>query len=80
MRQAGGTATLVAFVAAAFAALAPSGTARAEDLVKVAIGQRGNWDTAIPHVGEKAGIFKKHGLSLEPVSYTHLTLPTIYSV
>src|SRR5207237_1895847 len=36
-----------------------------EDHVKVAIGQRGNWDTAILHLGEKAGIFKKHGISLE---------------
>jgi NitT/TauT family transport system substrate-binding protein len=65
MRQAGGTATFVALLTAAFTALAPSGAARAEDLVKVAIGQRGNWDTAIPHLGEKAGIFKKHGLALE---------------
>lgn len=39
--------------------------ARADDLVKVAIGQRGNWDTAVPHLGEKAGIFKKHGIALE---------------
>src|SRR5262245_49033688 len=39
--------------------------AGAEDLVKLAIGQRGNWDTAVPHLGDKAGIFKKHGLALE---------------
>ena len=39
--------------------------ASAQDLVKMTIGQRGNWDTAIPHLGEKAGIFKKHGLTLE---------------
>ena len=39
--------------------------ATADDLVKVAIGQRGNWDTAVPHIGEKAGIFKKHGIALE---------------
>ena len=31
------------------------------------IGQRGNWDTAITHLGEKAGIFKKHGLQLEMI-------------
>ena len=30
--------------------------AQADDLVKVAIGQRGNWDTAVMHLGEKAGI------------------------
>ena len=43
--------------------------ARADDTLKLAIGQRGNWDTAISHVGEKAGIFKKHGIELE-MTYT----------
>jgi NitT/TauT family transport system substrate-binding protein len=42
----------------AFSAL--TGSAIADDLVKMTIGQRGNWDTAITHLGEKAGIFKKH--------------------
>jgi NitT/TauT family transport system substrate-binding protein len=41
--------------------------AAADDLVKMTIGQRGNWDTAITHLGEKAGIFKKHGIQLEMV-------------
>src|ERR1041384_5168438 len=39
--------------------------ASADDLVKVAIGQRGNWDTAVFHLGDKAGIFKKHGIAQE---------------
>jgi NitT/TauT family transport system substrate-binding protein len=39
----------------------------ADDLVKMTIGQRGNWDTSITHLGEKAGIFKKHGLQLEMI-------------
>src|SRR5215510_8265015 len=43
--------------------------AAAADTVKLAIGQRGNWDTAIPHLGDKAGIFKKHGIELE-MTYT----------
>jgi NitT/TauT family transport system substrate-binding protein len=43
------------------------GPASADDLVKLTIGQRGNWDTAIAHLGEKAGIFKKHGLQLEMI-------------
>ena len=43
--------------------------ASADDLVKMTVGQRGNWDTAIAHLGEKAGIFKKHGLELE-IIYT----------
>lgn len=41
----------------------------AQDKLKLAIGQRGNWDTAISHVGEAAGIFKKHGIELE-MTYT----------
>ena len=43
--------------------------AAADDTLKLAIGQRGNWDTAVPHLGVKAGIFKKHGLELE-LTYT----------
>src|SRR6202008_33751 len=39
--------------------------ASADDLVKVAIGQRGNWDTAVFHLGDKAGIFRKHGITQE---------------
>ena len=54
--------------AAAFAALTTS-QAAAQDTLKLAIGQRGNWDTAVSHVGEKAGIFKKHGIQLE-MTYT----------
>jgi NitT/TauT family transport system substrate-binding protein len=42
-------------------------SAFAEDQVKLTIGQRGNWDTAISHLGDKAGIFKKHGLALEMI-------------
>src|SRR5215210_4677967 len=43
--------------------------AAALDKLKLAIGQRGNWDTAISHLGDKAGIFKKHGIELE-MTYT----------
>jgi NitT/TauT family transport system substrate-binding protein len=39
--------------------------ARAEDTIKIAAGQRGNWDTTIAEVGQQAGIFKKQGLKLE---------------
>src|SRR3954447_9608079 len=46
-------------------ALATAGTAMAEDTLKLAIGQRGNWDTAVPELGTRAGIFKKNGLVLE---------------
>ncbi len=39
--------------------------AQAQDTLKVAAGQRGNWDTTIAEVGQRGGIFKKHGLTLE---------------
>jgi NitT/TauT family transport system substrate-binding protein len=45
-------------------------SASAEDTVKLAVGQRGNWDTSVSEIGQRAGIFKKHGLVLEMV-YTH---------
>ena len=39
--------------------------ALAEDTLKLAIGQRGNWENSPPELGQKAGIFKKHGIVLE---------------
>ncbi len=56
-------------MAAVMTALAWLGgtSALADDVVKMTIGQRGNWDTAITHLGDKAGIFKKHGLQLEMI-------------
>src|SRR6516225_9078886 len=48
--------------AALFAAASP---AAADDLLKLTIGQRGNWDTATAELGTKAGIFKKQGIDLE---------------
>src|SRR6266536_5928231 len=49
----------------AFALGAVLQTAQAQDALKLAAGQRGNWDTTIAEVGQRAGIFKKHGLTLE---------------
>jgi NitT/TauT family transport system substrate-binding protein len=51
-------------VVAAVLALA-SVAASAQDKLKLALGQRGNWDTAIAELGQQVGIFKKHGLELE---------------
>jgi NitT/TauT family transport system substrate-binding protein len=45
-----------------------SGQASAETL-KVAVGQRGNWDTAVAELGQRGGIFKKYGLDLD-ILYT----------
>jgi NitT/TauT family transport system substrate-binding protein len=64
---------------AAIAAIALASPAAADDMVKMTIGQRGNWDTAVPHLGEKAGIFKKHGLTLEMV-YTRGSGETVQPV
>lgn len=41
----------------------------AEDALKVAAGQRGNWDTSVCEIGQRAGIFKKHGIVLD-ILYT----------
>jgi NitT/TauT family transport system substrate-binding protein len=39
------------------------------DVLKATLGQRGNWDTAIIHLGTKAGIFAKHNIEVE-TTYT----------
>ena len=49
--------------------IAAAAPAAAADQLKMTVGQRGNWDTAVLHLGEKAGIFKKHDLELE-IIYT----------
>jgi NitT/TauT family transport system substrate-binding protein len=44
--------------------LAFSPSAHAEDLLRVAVAQRGQWDTAITELGERSGIFKKRGIAV----------------
>lgn len=61
--------TLLVAAALGTATLVQAPPALAQDKLKLAIGQRGNWDTAISHIGEKAGIFKKHGIELD-MTYT----------
>src|SRR6185312_8593318 len=58
------TAAITAAIAAVTLALVAS-PAAAQDKLKLALGQRGNWDTAVEPLGADAGIFKKHGLELE---------------
>jgi NitT/TauT family transport system substrate-binding protein len=41
----------------------------AAELVKVAVGQRGNWTSSVSDIGLRAGIFQKHGIDLE-IFYT----------
>jgi NitT/TauT family transport system substrate-binding protein len=43
--------------------------ALAEDQLKLAVGARGNWETAASELGQNAGFFKKRGLALE-ILYT----------
>ena len=62
------TTTTMALALAALIGAAQA--ASAEDTVKLAVGQRGNWDTSVSEIGQEAGIFKKHGLKLEMV-YTN---------
>src|SRR5215510_7419810 len=68
--------TLVGSAAASLTSLSP---ASAEDMFKLTIGQRGNWDTSIAHLGDQAGIFKKHGIELEIV-YTSGSVETLQPV
>ncbi len=46
-----------------------SENARAQDTLKVAVPQRGAWDAGLAELGQRGGIFKKHGLDLE-ILYT----------
>ena len=53
--------------------------ASADDTLKLAIGQRGNWENAAPELGQKAGIFKKHGVVME-LLYTQGAGETLQAV
>lgn len=44
-------------------------SAFATDVLKLAVGAPNNWDTCIPDVGQRAGIFEKHGVKLD-ILYT----------
>jgi NitT/TauT family transport system substrate-binding protein len=53
--------------------------AMSEDVLKVAIPQRGAWDAGLADLGERGGIFKKHGLKLE-ILYTQAGPESIQAV
>src|SRR5215468_10082983 len=44
--------------------------ASCDEILKVAAGAPNNWDSGIPDVGQRAGIFMKHGLILD-ILYTN---------
>jgi NitT/TauT family transport system substrate-binding protein len=39
--------------------------AAAQDVLKVAVPHKGAWESAVPELGQQAGIFRKHGLTLD---------------
>jgi NitT/TauT family transport system substrate-binding protein len=55
-------------LALALSALCPA-PASADDTLRLAVGQRGLWDTAVAELGQRGGIFKGHGLVLD-ILYT----------
>ena len=64
-------------ICAAAAGLA--GHALAEDKVRAAVGQRGNWDTLIISQGTEAGIFKREGVEVD-ITWTRGGAETLQAV
>ena len=56
---------LVTLVLSVLALMGAIGRAAADDTLKVAIPQKGAWDAGLVELGQRAGIFKKHGLVLD---------------
>jgi NitT/TauT family transport system substrate-binding protein len=54
-------------LAVALSLLTPA--AFADDAIKLAVGARGNWETAAAELGQNAGFFRKRGITLE-ILYT----------
>jgi NitT/TauT family transport system substrate-binding protein len=54
-----------AVAAAAFIAAGAGHFAHAQEKLRVSVPQRGLWDTGVSELGQRAGIFKKHGLELD---------------
>jgi ABC-type nitrate/sulfonate/bicarbonate transport system substrate-binding protein len=69
----------VVALAAALALVATPTPAAAEDTIKVALGQRGNWETAASELGQNAGLFRKRGVELE-LLYTNGSAETLQAV
>src|SRR5258708_15217702 len=68
------------YAVAVIAGIALASTvAGAEDTLKLAVGQRGNWDTSVSELGQRGGIFKRHGLALE-LLYTQGSAETLQAV
>jgi NitT/TauT family transport system substrate-binding protein len=61
---------LILAAAATLAALWAPAASHAEDTLKLAVPQKGFWDTSVADFGQRAGFFKKEGLNLD-ILYTH---------
>jgi NitT/TauT family transport system substrate-binding protein len=61
--------TILALTVCLALALGAARSAAAQDKLTVSVPQRGAWDTGISDLGQRAGIFKKHGLELD-ILYT----------
>jgi NitT/TauT family transport system substrate-binding protein len=59
------TTTLVVTTLAMTTLAVTTGTAEAAETLRLAVGAPGNWDTCIPAIGERAGIFRDHGIELQ---------------
>ena len=68
--------TLITLLAA-FASIC--GVVDAEETVRVSVPQRGAWDTGVTELGQRGGIFKKHGLAVE-ILYTQGGAESIQAV
>jgi NitT/TauT family transport system substrate-binding protein len=60
---------LIITVLSIFALAGAARTASAEDTLKIAEPQKGAWDAGVAEIGQRGGIFKKHGLNLD-ILYT----------
>jgi NitT/TauT family transport system substrate-binding protein len=63
------TKKLCCAIMTGIALLFPLSAVAAQDMLKVAVPNKGAWESAAPELGQQAGIFKKHGITLE-LSYT----------
>ena len=57
--------TCAALLAGVIGTLLVATQSFALDMVRVAIPQRGSWETSPPDIGQAAGIFEKHGIKVE---------------
>jgi NitT/TauT family transport system substrate-binding protein len=61
------------------AGLMIAGKARAADSLRLAVGQKGNWDTSVAELGQRAGFFRKRDLELD-ILYTQGSGETLQAV